>query len=59
MRTFANGVQALAARYPGDKRDYYLVVGQFTSAMPAGVDPRLWEIGDMVEVIEDWESAND
>jgi hypothetical protein len=34
-------------------------VGQFTPAMAAGVDPPLWEISDIVAVIEDQESAND
>jgi hypothetical protein len=29
-----------------------------TPAMAAGVTKRLWEIGDMVEVLEAWEAAN-
>jgi hypothetical protein len=27
-----------------------------TPAMAAGVTSRLWEIGDMVKVLEDWEA---
>jgi IS1 family transposase len=30
---------------------------RLTPAMAAGVDSRLWEIGDIVKVIEDWEQA--
>jgi hypothetical protein len=30
---------------------------RMTPAMAAGVDSRLWEIGDIVQVIEDWEAA--
>jgi hypothetical protein len=29
-----------------------------SAVVPAGVDSRLWEIGDIVTMIEDWE-AND
>jgi hypothetical protein len=29
-----------------------------TPAMAAGVDSRLWKIGDIVKVIEDWEAEN-
>jgi hypothetical protein len=29
-----------------------------TPAMAAGVTSRLWEIGDIVNVLESWESAN-
>jgi IS1 family transposase len=32
---------------------------RMTPAQAAGVDSRLWEIGDIVKVIETWESAND
>ena len=28
-----------------------------TPAMAAGVTDRLWEIGDIVKVLEDWEAA--
>ena len=28
-----------------------------TQAMAAGVTERLWEIGDMVKVLEDWENT--
>ena len=28
-----------------------------TPAMAAGVTDRLWEIGDMVQVLEDWENT--
>ena len=31
---------------------------RMTPAMAAGVTKRLWEIGDMVEVLEAWEAAN-
>jgi hypothetical protein len=27
-----------------------------TSAMAAGVTPKLWEMSDMVKVLEDWEA---
>jgi hypothetical protein len=30
-----------------------------TPAMAAGVDSLLWEIGDIVKMIEDWERDND
>jgi hypothetical protein len=29
-----------------------------TPAMAARVTPKLWEISDMVKVLEDWEAAN-
>jgi hypothetical protein len=29
-----------------------------TPAMAAGVTDRLWEIGDIVQVLEDWENTN-
>jgi hypothetical protein len=29
-----------------------------TPAMAAGVTDKLWEIGDIVKVLEDWEAAN-
>ena len=29
-----------------------------TPAMAAGVTPKLWEMSDMVKVLEDWEVAN-
>ena len=29
-----------------------------TPAMAAGVTPKLWEMSDMVKVLEDWEAAN-
>jgi hypothetical protein len=29
-----------------------------TPAMAAGVTDRLWKIGDMVQVLEDWENTN-
>jgi hypothetical protein len=29
-----------------------------TPAMTAGVTSRLWEIGDIVDVLEAWEAAN-
>jgi hypothetical protein len=28
-----------------------------TPAMAAGVEKRLWEISDIVKVVEDWEAA--
>jgi len=27
--------------------------------MAAGIEPRLWEIGDIVKVVEDWEARLD
>lgn len=30
---------------------------RMTLAMKAGVDSRLWEIGDIVKIVEDWEAA--
>jgi hypothetical protein len=30
----------------------------FTPAMAAGVTPKLWEMADIVAVLEDWEAAN-
>jgi hypothetical protein len=30
---------------------------KMTPAMAAGVTTRLWEMSDMVKVVEDWESA--
>jgi hypothetical protein len=30
---------------------------KITPAMAAGVTPKLWEMSDMVKVLEDWESA--
>jgi hypothetical protein len=30
---------------------------RMTPAMAAGVEPRLWEIGDIVKVVEAWEAA--
>jgi hypothetical protein len=35
------------------------VVVQFMPAMAAGVTDRLWEIADIVKVLEDWEAAVD
>jgi IS1 family transposase len=32
---------------------------RMTPAMKAGVDKRLWEISDIVKVVEDWEAANE
>jgi hypothetical protein len=32
------------------------VAHKVTAAMAAGVDKRLWEIGDNVKVVEEWES---
>jgi hypothetical protein len=29
-----------------------------TPAMAAGVTDKLWELSDMVKVLEDWEAAN-
>jgi hypothetical protein len=29
-----------------------------TPAQAAGVDSRLWEVADMVKMIEEWETAN-
>jgi hypothetical protein len=31
---------------------------RMTPAQAAGVDSRVWEIGDIVKVIEDWEREN-
>lgn len=31
---------------------------KITPAMAAGVTPKLWEMSDMVKVLEDWEAAN-
>jgi hypothetical protein len=30
---------------------------KMTPAMAAGVTPKLWEMADMVKVLEDWEAA--
>jgi hypothetical protein len=41
------------------KRTEARVVVQFekvTPAMAAGVTPKLWEMSDMVKVLEDWEN---
>jgi len=32
---------------------------KMTPAMAAGVTPKLWEMADMVKVLEDWETARD
>jgi hypothetical protein len=32
-------------------------VHRMTPAMAAGVESRLWEIGDIVKVVEAWEAA--
>jgi hypothetical protein len=32
---------------------------EFTPAMAAGVESHLWEMGDIVKVIEDWEAATE
>jgi hypothetical protein len=32
---------------------------KMTPAMAAGVTPKLWEMADMVKVLEDWEAALD
>jgi hypothetical protein len=31
--------------------------GNGTPAMPAGVTDKLWEIGDVIAVLEKWETA--
>jgi hypothetical protein len=31
---------------------------RMTPAQAAGVDSRLWEVSDMVAMIEEWEAAN-
>jgi hypothetical protein len=31
---------------------------RMTPAQAAGVDSRLWEVADMVKMIEEWETAN-
>jgi hypothetical protein len=31
---------------------------KITPAMAAGVTDKLWEIGDVVEMLEKWEAAN-
>ena len=35
------------------------VVVRMTPAMAAGVTPKLWEMADMVKVLEDWENSRE
>jgi hypothetical protein len=35
-----------------------VLAADVTPAMAAGVTDRLWEIGDIVQVLEDWENTN-
>jgi hypothetical protein len=30
-------------------------LGKITPAMAAGITPKLWEMSDMIKVLEDWE----
>jgi hypothetical protein len=36
-----------------------MVLPSFTPAMAAGVTDKLWEMSDMVKVLEEWEASHD
>jgi hypothetical protein len=54
---------ALASKFPNASRPYHNFVKisgahRMTPAQAAGVDSRLWEIDDIVRVVEEWEATD-